>query len=158
MLKKIKDKLFGKLRKKTKTKAKEAEPSPKKKRSKKRKSVKRDSKKHAIKQSGKVVDPDAKSEAKRYDNPVASRALLLKTIQKKGMMTEKSVYQVLHVTSDQQEGVRRRLNAMVRDGQLVRNRRGGFLPVDEKHFIKGRVIAHAEGYGFLDQGSCYCSC
>jgi len=157
MLKKIKDKIVEKLRKKIKPK--DEKPLAKKKRSKKpksvkHKSVKRDSKKHALKRSRKVTDPDAKSEAKRYDNPVASRALLLKTIQKKGMMTEKSVYQVLHVTSDQQEGVRRRLNAMVRDGQLVRNRRGGFLPVDEKHFIKGRVIAHAEGYGFLvpDEG------
>ena len=41
-------------------------------------------------------------------------------------MTEKSVIRALHVTEDQEEGVRRRLNAMVRDGQLVRNRRGGF--------------------------------
>ena len=167
MLKKIKNKIMKKLRKKSEVEPKEAVSLPKKstakkktkkkvkkKNEKKRQSVKKVSKKHAIKRSKKVVDPDAKSEAKRYDNPVASRALLLKTIQKEGMMTEKSVYKALQVTPDQIEGVRRRLIAMVRDGQLVRNRRGGFLPVDEKHFIKGRVIAHAEGYGFLvpDEG------
>jgi ribonuclease R len=158
MLKKIKNKIIKSLRKKSKVESKEAEHFPKKKRSKKRKSVnksiKKGSKKHAMKRSRKVVDPDAKSEAKRYENPVASRALLLKTVTKEGMMTEKSVYKALQVTPDQEEGVRRRLNAMVRDGQLVRNRRGGFLPVDEKHLIKGHVIAHAEGYGFLvpDEG------
>ena len=167
MLKKIKNKIMKKLRRKLEVEPKEAVSLPKKstakkktkkkvkkKIDKKRKSVKKVSKKHAIKRTKKLVDPDAKSEAKRYDNPVASRALLLKTIQKEGMMTEKSVYKALQVTPDQIEGVRRRLIAMVRDGQLVRNRRGGFLPVDEKHFIKGRVIAHAEGYGFLvpDEG------
>jgi len=163
MLKKIKKKIMNKFRKKSEVEPKDVVSSSKKtitkkkvkkKIDKKRKSVKKVSKQHAIKRSKKVVDPDAKSEAKRYDNPVASRALLLKTIQKKGMMTEKSMYKALQVTPDQEEGVRRRLIAMVRDGQLVRNRRGGFLPVDEKHFIKGRVIAHAEGYGFLvpDEG------
>jgi ribonuclease R len=154
MLKKIKNKIIEKLRKKSVVEPSEVKTFPKKKRSKKRKSVKKDSKKHAMKRSRKVVDPDAKSEAKRYENPVASRALLLKAVKKEGMMTEKSVYKALQVKPDQEEGVRRRLNAMVRDGQLVRNRRGGFLPVDEKHFIKGHVIAHAEGYGFLvpDEG------
>ena len=152
MLKKIKKKITEKIRKKRKVTKKD--PLPKKKRQKKSDPVKRGSKKHAIKRKRKVVDPDAKLEAKRYDNPVASRALLLKTIQKEGMMTQSSVFETLHVTPDQEEGVSRRLNAMVRDGQLVRNRRGGFLPVDEKHFIKGHVIAHAEGYGFMvpDEG------
>lgn len=135
-----------------------------KKSSKKKASVKRETeniglfkkvfKKHVMKRSRKVRDPEANSEAKRYDNPVASRTLLLETIKKKGMMTQSSVFKALHVTPEQEEGVRRRLNAMVRDGQLVRNRRGGFLPVDEKHFVKGRVIAHADGFGFLvpDEG------
>ena len=167
MLKKIKNKIMKTLRKKSEVEPKEAVSLPKKatvkKKSKKKfkkrsdkkyQSDKKPSKKHAIKRSRKVKDPDAKSESERYDNPVASRTLLLETIQKKGMMTMSSVFKALHVTQDQEEGVSRRLNAMVRDGQLVRNRRGGFLPVDEKHFIKGRVIAHAEGYGFLvpDEG------
>ena len=115
---------------------------------------KRISKKHSIKRSQRIKDPEAKQEAQRYENPVASRTLLLKTITKEGMMTQSSVFKALKVTADQEEGVSRRLNAMVRDGQLVRNRRGGFLPVDENHFIRGRVIAHADGFGFLvpDEG------
>ncbi len=114
---------------------------------------KRSSKKHLIKRvltmKGAENDPDAKSEAKRYENPVASRTLLLKTITKKGMMTQSSVFKALKVREDQEEGVSRRLGAMVRDGQLIQNRRGGYLPVDEKHFIRGHIIAHADGFGFL---------
>ncbi|MBL4712482.1 MAG: ribonuclease R [Gammaproteobacteria bacterium] len=114
----------------------------------------RGAKKHAIKRSRKPRDPEAVQEAKKYDNPVASRTLILKTITKEGMMTQSSVFKALRVREDQEEGVSRRLSAMVRDGQLVKNRRGGYLPVDEKHFIKGHVIAHAEGFGFLvpDEG------
>ncbi len=101
-----------------------------------------------------VVDPDASIEANRYENPVASRRLILDTIGKKGTMTMTALFRELDVQPDQEEGVSRRLGAMVRDGQLVRNRRGGFLPVDEKHLIKGHVIAHPDGFGFLvpDEG------
>ena len=110
--------------------------------------------KPAGKRAQKIKDPEAKLEAKRYENPVASRTLILKTITDNGMMTESAVFEALAVRPDQEEGVSRRLGAMVRDGQLIQNRRGGYLPVDEKHFIRGHVIAHAEGYGFLvpDEG------
>jgi len=115
---------------------------------------KRATKKPFFKRSRKVKDPEAKLEAKKYDNPVASRTLILDTIKEAGTMTQSSVFKALHVREDQEEGVSRRLSAMVRDGQLVQNRRGGYLPVDEKHLIKGRVIAHADGFGFLvpDEG------
>ena len=100
------------------------------------------------------IDPDAAIEATRYENPVASRRLLLDTIRNKGTMTMMALLRELKVQPEQEEGVSRRLGAMVRDGQLVRNRRGGFLAVDEKHLIKGHVIAHPDGFGFLvpDEG------
>lgn len=133
--------------------------APKKKLSRKPVSGKSAASKHATKKpagkrSKSIIDPEAGLEAKRYDNPVASRTLLLNTIKENGMMTLSSVFDALQVAEDQQEGVSRRLGAMVRDGQLVQNRRGGYLPVDEKQFIRGHVIAHAEGYGFLvpDEG------
>ena len=111
-------------------------------------------KKAAAKRSTRVKDPEAKQEAKKYDNPVASRTLILKTIKKAGMMTQDAFDDGLHLRNDQEEGFSRLLNAMVRDGQLVRNRRCGYLPVDEKNLIKGHVIAHADGFGFLvpDEG------
>ena len=99
--------------------------------------------------SKKIKDPEAKKEAGRYDNPVASRTLLLETITEHGTMTQSAVFKTLQVREDQEEGVSRRLSAMVRDGELIQNRRGGYLPVDEKHLTRGHVIAHADGFGFL---------
>jgi len=156
MLKKIKNKLLSRFGKKTAVAEKQEsvskDPQPKTRGPKKHKS-KRTSKR-PDKRSKKTRDPEAKLKAKRYENPVASRTLILETISENGMMKQSSVFKELHVKPDQEEGVRRRLGAMVRDGQLIQNRRGGYLPVDEKHLIRGHVIAHAEGYGFLvpDEG------
>ncbi len=155
MAKKVKDKLKRVLKKKvTKKSVSKKRASNKKTMAKKAMAKKAKAKKTAGKRSKKIIDPEAKLEAKRYDNPVASRALILQTIKQAGMMTQSSVFKTLSVREDQEEGVGRRLAAMVRDGQLVRNRRGGFLPVDEKNLIRGHVIAHADGFGFLtpDEG------
>jgi len=100
---------------------------------------------------GSIVDPDAKKEAGRYENPIASRQLILKLInQYHTAMTMNELLDQLDMTSDDQyEALRRRLRAMVRDGQLVQNRRGGYISVDEDDLIRGRVIAHPDGFGFL---------
>jgi ribonuclease R len=163
MLKKIKNKIksvLGKKKRKilvedTPVKKKSSRKSSKKKFVKKKPSSKKfsskkdTSKKYKNKRGKKIVDPEAKSESKRYDNPVASRTLLLKTIADGGTMSQYSVFKALNIREDQEEGVSRRLHAMVRDGQLIKNRRGGFMPVDEQHFVRGHVIAHADGFGFL---------
>ena len=48
----------------------------------------------------------------------------------------------------------RRLRAMERDGQLIRNRRGSYGLIEKMDLIKGRVIGHPDGYGFVvpDEG------
>ncbi|MGD2054283.1 MAG: ribonuclease R [Gammaproteobacteria bacterium] len=95
-------------------------------------------------------DPDAALEAERYDNPIASRKLILNEIKREGALTFQSLAEHLNISKDDQlDALGRRLRAMVRDGQLVQNRRGGYLPVDESHLVRGRVIAHPDGYGFL---------
>jgi len=38
---------------------------------------------------------------------------------------------------------------MSRDGQLVCNRRGQYLPVSRVNLIKGTVIGHRDGFGFV---------
>ncbi|HEX7466907.1 MAG TPA: ribonuclease R, partial [Usitatibacter sp.] len=43
----------------------------------------------------------------------------------------------------------RRLRAMEREGQVVRNRRGAVLVADKAGLIKGKVIGHPDGFGFL---------
>jgi ribonuclease R len=55
---------------------------------------------------------------------------------------------------DDLEALRRRLRAMERDGQLLRNRRGGYGLVDRMDMVRGRIVAHPDGFGFLvpDEG------
>ena len=47
------------------------------------------------------------------------------------------------------EALQRRLGAMERDGQIIRNRRGDFGLVDRMDLVTGRVIGHRDGFGFL---------
>ncbi|MBT8129152.1 MAG: ribonuclease R, partial [Gammaproteobacteria bacterium] len=119
-------------------------PSKKKKTPAKKSTRKKASAKHHKK------DPDAALEAERYDNPIASRKHILSEIKREGALTSQSLAEHLNITADDQlDALGRRLRAMVRDGQLVQNRRGGYLPVDESHLVRGRVIAHPNGFGFL---------
>ncbi len=43
----------------------------------------------------------------------------------------------------------RRLDAMQRDGQLIKNRKQGYGLVQKMDLLQGRVIGHPDGYGFL---------
>ncbi|VAW57416.1 3'-to-5' exoribonuclease RNase R, partial [hydrothermal vent metagenome] len=102
-----------------------------------------------------LVDPQRAREASNYENPIASRELILQVIQDEGAMSHDHLLDSLKMHSpEQKEALRRRLNAMVRDGQLIRNRRDGYIPVNEEDLISGRVIAHPDGFGFLvpDEG------
>jgi len=47
------------------------------------------------------------------------------------------------------EALRRRLIAMVRDGQLLCSRKGAFGLINKMDLIKGRVQGHPDGFGFL---------
>lgn len=96
-------------------------------------------------------DPNAEREAQRYDNPIASRECILELLRECGKPTTyDQLCQLLKLEDpDQKEALRRRSQAMVRDGQLVQNRRGGFALIDKLDLIRGRVSAHKDGYGFL---------
>jgi len=98
-----------------------------------------------------LKDPQAKRESKNYDNPIASRELLLEIISEQtAPVNLKHMVAALEYTDDEQiEGLRRRLFAMVRDGQIFKNRRDGFMSFDHMDLIKGRVQAHPDGFGFL---------
>ena len=57
-------------------------------------------------------------------------------------------------SSDERAALNKRLRAMLRDGQLIRNRREGYGLLDKMDLVAGWVIGHADGYGFFrpDQG------
>ena len=96
-------------------------------------------------------DPHAAREADRYANPIASREAILATLQAAGgPQTAEELARTLGLTAeDRFDALGKRLGAMVRDGQLVQNRRGGFAPVEQTDLIAGTVIANPNGFGFL---------
>jgi len=96
-------------------------------------------------------DPHHKREASNYENPVASREYLLDIVnQQAAPINHQHVVKLLkYKDEDQIEAIRRRLNAMARDGQIFRNRRGGYLSFDHMDLEKGPVQAHPDGFGFL---------
>ena len=65
-------------------------------------------------------------------------------------LQRKELVELLKVESDDsREILRRRLRAMERDGQLIKNRKGAYGVIARMDLIPGRVIAHPDGYGFL---------
>lgn len=103
-------------------------------------------------------DPFAAREASKYDQPTASREYITQIIEALGPPCEfDDIAEALGIAIDDDDGnlkLDRRIRAMLRDGQLVSNRKGQLLPVDEKDLVRGRVQANPNGYGFLvpDEG------
>ena len=98
-----------------------------------------------------TVDAFPDDESARYQNPVPSREFILDYLEHSvGPLTHKEICFGLDLhDEDRIEAMRRRLIAMERDGQLARNRRGGYGTLDRLNLVKGRVIGHSEGYGFV---------
>ncbi|MES0874061.1 ribonuclease R [Sinimarinibacterium thermocellulolyticum] len=96
-------------------------------------------------------DPDFAQQAERYAEPIPSRELILQTLSDHdGPMTLDDLIASFELRRlGEQEALAKRLQAMVRDGQLVQNRRGAYGPVTEMHLIAGVVQAHRDGFGFL---------
>ncbi|WFF40536.1 ribonuclease R [Salinicola endophyticus] len=96
-------------------------------------------------------DPHAARETEKYDNPVPSREYLLARLEEYGKpITHENMSAMLGLEDDnQQEAVRRRLAAMERDGQILRDRKGAYALIDKLDLIKGRIQGHRDGMGFL---------
>ena len=96
-------------------------------------------------------DPFKAREAEKYANPIASREFILDLLETaSGPLTQKDIALRLELTeADQKEALRRRLNAMERDGQVISNRRGAYGKIDKMSLVRGIVQGHRDGYGFL---------
>ena len=102
-------------------------------------------------QSARDLDPHQQREAKKYQNPIPSREFILETLTQHGApMGFAEIARALDLVDDDDlTALERRLGAMVRDGQLVRNRRDAFCLVNKRDLIAGRVIGHPDGFGFV---------
>lgn len=97
------------------------------------------------------ADPHAQREADRYEHPIPSREALLKFLGDGAqLMTAETIAQDLKLTQPRDfEALTKRLAAMLRDGQLIQNRRAGYGVASRLDLIPGSIIANAEGFGFL---------
>ncbi len=96
-------------------------------------------------------DPFLERERQKYDNPVPSREFILQQLKESARpLGRRDLAELFGLTSDDEhEGLRRRLRAMERDGQAVRNRRNGYVTVDNEDLVRGGVRAIPEGWGVL---------
>ena len=103
-----------------------------------------------------ITDPFEGREAEKYDNPIPSREFILELLkQHKAPVSRKSLSKLLEIKGEEQtEALRRRLRAMERDGQILRNRKNAYGIVSKMNLVSGRVMGHPEGFGFLipDEG------
>ena len=98
-----------------------------------------------------TVDPFAAREAEKYDNPVPSREAIMAVLEEAGQ--PKSLGKILTALGvDDEDGkiaIRRRLKAMVRDGQLLRNRKNLFGLARQMGMVCGLIQGHPDGFGFV---------
>ena len=96
-------------------------------------------------------DPFAGREAEKYANPIPSREFILQHLEQVGEpVSHTTLCQQLRLEDEELvEALRRRLNAMSRDGQIISNRRGVFGLAGHMGLIKGKVQGNKDGFGFF---------
>ena len=96
-------------------------------------------------------DPFYQREKEKYDNPVASREFLLEVLEKhkKPLSFLEICERVKAHDEESRIGIQRRLRAMEREGQVIFNRQKKYGLADKMELIRGRVIGHRDGFGFL---------
>ena len=96
-------------------------------------------------------DPHYQQEVEKYDNPIPSREFILNLIRENNApMNREEILTALSIHDEKQiEGICRRLRAMENDGQLVFTKRKRYALPEKLDLLKGTVIGHREGFGFL---------
>ena len=102
------------------------------------------------KHSPRKNDPHANREAAQYEAPLPSRELVLQLLTEQGVpLAVEQVYSLLDIKDDERDNFNKRLNAMEREGQIMRNRKGALCLAEKIHAIAGKVMGHPDGFGFL---------
>jgi ribonuclease R len=96
-------------------------------------------------------DPELASEQAKYENPIPSRTYILSVVEasRAPLSYEELLASLALEGDDASIALKRRLRAMERDGQLVFTRSQKYALPERMNLIKGTVIAHREGYGFV---------
>ncbi len=96
------------------------------------------------------LDPFLERERAQYEHPLPSREYVLQILEERGApIAEEELCSLLHIEEQESELFTRRLRAMQRDGQIMRNRKGALCVVDKLDLVKGKVQGHPDGFGFV---------
>ena len=96
-------------------------------------------------------DPNLASEAANYGAPIVSREYILscmKTLKAPVALSELADA-FGYADEDQVELLHRRLKAMERDAQVLRDRKNRYALIEQLNLRKGTISAHRDGYGFV---------
>ncbi|MDD2883914.1 MAG: ribonuclease R [Dechloromonas sp.] len=102
------------------------------------------------------ADPFFDREAKNYEFPLPSREYVSQILADEGRpVALDELVDRLDITPGERDMFQRRLGAMEREGQLMRNRKGDYILPERASLTAGRIQGHQDGYGFLvpDDGS-----
>ena len=113
--------------------------------------AKRSNKNKPKNRSDNAADPHADRESRNYENPIASRELILELIKEAGALSRPQLIKELNIKGQEsREALRRRLRAMERDNQILfRKHDESFYIPEKQSLLQGIVEAHRDGYGFL---------
>ncbi len=97
-----------------------------------------------------------KSNKPEYEFDIPERKAIIEVLREAGRPLNRKQFAEAFIIRDSEirRALGHRLKAMANDGQLVRNRRGSYGLIEKMDLIKGRVIGHSDGYGFVvpDEG------
>lgn len=98
-----------------------------------------------------LKDPFLEREAGKYKFPVPSREFILAHLTNREIPAScAELAQEFDISDEERlEGFHRRLRAMERDGQLIFTRRQCYALPKHRDLIRGMVIGHRDGFGFL---------
>jgi ribonuclease R len=102
------------------------------------------------------ADPFYERELARYEFPLPSREYVSQKLADEGRpVTFAELTELLDIAGSEREMFQRRLGAMEREGQLMRNRKGAYILPERASLTAGKIQGHPDGYGFLipDDGS-----
>jgi ribonuclease R len=101
--------------------------------------------------SSRTSDPFASREAGNYANPIVSREYILEQLEQLGQPVNLQEFAAhLQMQSEEQiEALRRRLNAMARDGQIIKNRKQSYGLTAHMDLLPGKVQGNKDGSGYF---------
>jgi ribonuclease R len=102
------------------------------------------------KRAWELRDPEAKAEARSYAHPVPSRTYIRQYLEDQSAPVPfEDLVEAFGLDRRERKALAVRLKAMVRDGQVIPNRREGYCLVDRIAVVTGVVSGHRDGFGFV---------